>query len=101
MCSRRDQLVSDRRCSSLTSIVILGVPVCGLDALWKFHVDVHFNRSLWIGHNKINLTKGPTENDTEDYHKPDGEPCHSRCLGLKIVHSVDLLSAMEIQSCLV
>ncbi len=33
--------------------MILGVPVCGLDALWKFHVDVHFDRSLWIGHNIV------------------------------------------------
>jgi hypothetical protein len=57
--------------------------------------------SLWIGHNKIDLTKGPTENDTEDYHKPDGEPCHNKCVGLEIAHSVDLLSAMEVQSCLV
>jgi hypothetical protein len=60
-----------------------------------------FDRSLWIGHNKINLAKGPTENDTEDYHEPDGEPCHNRCVGFEIVHSVDLLSAVEVQLCLV
>jgi hypothetical protein len=60
-----------------------------------------FDGSLWIGHNKIDLAKGPTENDTEDYHEPDGEPCHNRSICLKIVHSVDLLSAVEVQSYLV
>jgi hypothetical protein len=68
----------------------------GLDALWKFHVDVHFNREL-VDHNKIALTKSPTKNDAEDDHKSDGKPCHNRCVSLEIVHSVDLLSAVEVQ----
>ena len=39
--------------------------MCGLDALRKFHVDVHLNRSLWVSQNKIDLAKSPTENDAE------------------------------------
>ena len=75
--------------------------MCGLYALWKFHVNIHFDGSLWIGHNKIDLAKSPTENDAEDDHKSNGKPCHNGCVGLEIVHSVDLLSAVEVQSCLV
>ena len=49
--------------------VILGVPVWGLDALWKFHVDVHLDWSLWISHNKIALAKSPTEDDAKNDHE--------------------------------
>ena len=73
----------------------------GLDALWKFHVNVYFDGSLWIGHNKVNLAKSPSENDAKDNHRSDGKPCHNRCIDLEIVHSVYLLSAVEVQSCLV
>jgi hypothetical protein len=45
--------------------MIFGVPVRGLDTLWKFHVDVHFDWSLWISHNKIDLAKIPTEDDAK------------------------------------
>ena len=33
--------------------------------------------------------------------RPDSEPCHNRCVCLKIVHSEDLLSTMEVQPGLV
>jgi hypothetical protein len=59
----------------------------------SIHVDVHLDRSLRVGHNKVNLAKSPSENDSENNHKPYGELCHNRCICLKIVHSVDLLSA--------
>jgi hypothetical protein len=56
---------------------------------------------LRIGHNKVNLAKIPSENDSEYDHKSDSKPCHNRCICLEIVHSIDLLSAVEVQSCLV
>ena len=40
-----------------------------------------------IGHNKVNLVESPSENNSEYDHKPDGKPCHNRCVRLKIVHS--------------
>jgi hypothetical protein len=43
--------------------------VWGLDALWKFHVDVHLDWSLWISHNKIALAKSPTEDDAKNDHE--------------------------------
>ncbi len=73
----------------------------GLNPLRQFHIDVHHDWSLWICHNKIHLLKGPTENDSEDDHKPDGKPCHNGGVCLKIVHSVNLLSAMQVQPGLV
>ncbi len=76
--------------------VIFGVPVRGLYTLWKFHVDVHLDWSLWISHNKINLAKSPTEDDAKNDHKSNCKPCHNRCISLEIVHSVDLLSAVEV-----
>jgi hypothetical protein len=66
----------------------------GLHPLWQLHIDVYLNWSLWISHNKAHLSKGPTEYDSEGDHKPDCEPCHNVGVCLKIVHSVDLLSAM-------
>jgi hypothetical protein len=66
----------------------------GLNPLGQLHIDVHLNWSLWISHNKVHLSKGPAENDSEDDHKPDGKPCHNRGVCLTIVHSVDLLSAV-------
>ncbi len=67
----------------------------------KFHVDVHLDRSLRIGHNKVNLAKVPSENDSKNDHEPYSKPCHNRSICLKIVHPVDLLPAVEVQSCLV
>ncbi len=81
--------------------MILGVSMSCHNPLCKFHLDVHLDRSLRIGHNKVNLAKTPSENDSEYDHKSDSKPCHNRCVGLEIVHSVDLLSAVEVQSCLV
>ena len=69
--------------------------------LQKFHVDVHLNWSLSIVHNKVNLVKVPSKNDSEYDHMFYSKPCHNRSICLKIVHPVDLLSAMEVQSCLV
>ncbi len=81
--------------------MILGVPVSSHDSLWEFHVDVHLDRSLRIGHTKVNLAKSPSKNNAEFDHVPDGKPCHNRWVRLKIIHSVDLLSAMEVQPGLV
>jgi hypothetical protein len=66
----------------------------GLNPLWQLHIDVHLDWSLWISHNKVHLSKDPAENDSKDDHKPDGEPFHNRGVCLKIVHSIDLVSAM-------
>jgi hypothetical protein len=66
----------------------------GLNPLWQFHIDVHLNWSLWICHNQVHLSKGPSENDSKDDHKPDGKPCHNGGVCLKIVHFVDLLPIM-------
>ncbi len=76
--------------------VILGVPVLSLDPLWQFHVDVHLSWSLRICDSKVHLLEGPAENDAKDYHKSDGKPCHNRCICLKIIHSLDLLSTVEV-----
>jgi hypothetical protein len=75
--------------------------VRSLDTLWKFHVDVHLDWSLWISHNKIDLAKSPTEDDDKNDHKSNCEPCHNRCVSIKIVHSLDLLSTVKVQSGLV
>ncbi len=75
--------------------------MCGLDTLRKLYVDVHLDWSLRISHNKIDLVKSPTENDAKNDHKSNCKPCHNRCVGLKIIHSVDLLSAVEVQPGLV
>jgi hypothetical protein len=66
----------------------------GLNPLWQFHIDVHLNWSLWICHNKVQLSKGPTKDDSKDDHKPDGKQCHNGGVCLKIVHFVDLLSVV-------
>ncbi len=81
--------------------MIFGVPVHGLDTLRKLHVDVHLDWSLRISHNEINLVKSPTKNDAKNDHESYCNPCHNRCVGLKIIHSVDLFSAMEVQPGLV
>ncbi len=73
----------------------------GLDTMRKLHVDVHLDWSLRISHNKIDLAKSPTENDAKNDHKSNYEPGHNRCEGLKIIHSIDLLSAVEVQPGLV
>ncbi len=66
----------------------------GLNPLRQLHIDVHLDWSLWISHNKVHLSKSPAENDSKDDHKPDGKPCHNGGVRLKIVHFVDLLSAV-------
>jgi hypothetical protein len=81
--------------------VIFGIPVCGLDTLRKLHVDVHLNWSLRISHNKIDLAKSPTENDAKDDHESNCEPCHDRCVSLKIIHPIDFFPAVEVQPGLV
>jgi hypothetical protein len=102
MSSRRIRPVSGHYILLQLQHVILEIPMLGLDPLWQFHVDVHLDWSLWIRHNKVHLSKGPTGNDTKDDHnKSDGESCHNRCISLKIIHSVDLLSAVEVQPGLV
>jgi hypothetical protein len=47
-----------------------------------------------MSHNKAHLSKGPAKNDSEDDYNPDDEPCHNGGVCLKIVNTVDLLSAM-------
>jgi hypothetical protein len=37
--------------------VVLGVSVLDVNALGKFHIHIHFDGSLRIGHNKVNLLK--------------------------------------------
>jgi hypothetical protein len=74
--------------------VVLGVTGHNLDALGQFHIDVCLDWSLRVGHNKVNLAKGPTENDAKHYHKPYCKPRYNRSIGFKVVHAVDLLSAM-------
>ncbi len=101
MSSIRAQPVSGHTCSSLTSIHDLWNPVLGLNPLWQFHVDVHLDWSLRICYNKVHLSKGPKENDSEDDHKPDGKPCHNWSICLKIIHTIDLLSTVEVLSGLV
>jgi hypothetical protein len=66
-----------------------------------FRVDVHLDWSLWRSHNKIDLAKSQTEDDAKNDHKSDCEPCHNRCVSLKIIHSVNLLSTVEVQPGLV
>ncbi len=39
--------------------VVLGVSVLDVNALGKFHIHIHFDGSLRIGHNKVNLLKWP------------------------------------------
>ena len=81
--------------------MILGVPSRGFDALRQFHVDVCLNGSLRVSHNKIDLTKGPSENDAHDDHKSDCKPCKKKSVHLVVIHAVDLLSPMKNQPGLV
>jgi hypothetical protein len=39
--------------------VVLGVSVLDIDALGKFHIHIHFDGSLRIGHYKVDLSKQP------------------------------------------
>jgi hypothetical protein len=55
-------------------------------------LDVRLNGSLRVHHNKINLPKGPWENDAKDYHKPDCKPDNNRCICLEVVHPIHLFS---------
>ncbi len=71
------------------------------NSLWKFHVDVHLDRSLRIGHNKVNLAKSLSKNNSKYDHEPVGKPCHNRCVCFEVVHSIHLLSAVKVQPGLV
>ena len=57
--------------------MILGVLMSSQDSLWEFHVDVHLDRSLRIGYNKVNLAESRSEKNSECDHEPDGKPCHN------------------------
>jgi hypothetical protein len=35
--------------------VVLSVAFFENKAIWEFHTRIHFDRSLWIGHHKVNL----------------------------------------------
>ncbi len=76
-------------------------PSRSLDTLRQFQVDVCLDGSLRISHNKIDLTKSPTEDDAHDDHKSDCKPRNNRSVGLIVIHAVDLLSSMKIQPGLV
>jgi hypothetical protein len=51
--------------------VILGIPVLGVNPYGKFHLHVHLYEGLWIGHNKVDLAKGPIKKDAKDNEKSD------------------------------
>ncbi len=75
---------------------MLGVNPCG-----KFHVNVHLNGGLWIGHNKVNLAKCPIKKDAEDNEKLDHKPCYYRRVGFVVVCAKFLLPTVKVESCLV
>jgi hypothetical protein len=54
-----------------------------------------------MGHNKVNLAKGPIEYDAKDNEKPDGEPCNHRRVGFIVVHAKFLLPTVKVESCFV
>ena len=35
--------------------MILRVPVLKVNSAWKFHIHIHFDGSLWIGHHEVDL----------------------------------------------
>jgi hypothetical protein len=37
--------------------VVLSVAFFEKKAIWEFHIHIHFDGSLWIGHHKVNLLK--------------------------------------------
>ncbi len=59
---------------------MLDVNPCG-----KFHVHVHLDGGLWIGHDKVDLAKGPIEQDTKDNEKSDCKPCNHGSVGFVVV----------------
>ena len=72
--------------------VILGSFV----SLWNVHVQWRLNRCLWEGHDKIQLSCLPTLYDGEDEEELDHRPCNYWGVGVPVVDSMDLLSAMYI-----
>ncbi len=74
--------------------MILGVASLSLNALRKFHVDVHLDGSLRISHNEVNLAKSLIEDDAHNNHESDCKPCNNRRKGLKIIHSKYLFTTM-------
>ncbi len=75
---------------------MLGVNPCG-----KFHVHAHLNGGLWIGHDEVNLAKGPIEQDAKDNEESDCEPCDHRHVGFVVVCAKFLLPTVKVESCLV
>ncbi len=88
------QPVSGHRYSSLSSKHVLWSSHACFASLVAAPYRCPSQLGVWICDNNVHLSKGPTENDSEDDHKPDGKPCHNGGVCLKIVHSVDLLSAV-------
>jgi hypothetical protein len=81
--------------------MIPGIPVLGVNPCGKFHVHVHLNGGLWIGHDGVGLVKGPIKKDAKDNEKLDCKPYDYRCVGFIVVCAKFLLPTMKVEPCLV
>ena len=77
--------------------MILGIPVLGMIFCGKFHVHVHLNGGLWIGHNIVDLAKGPIKKDAKDNEKLDCKPCDYRRVGFVVVRAKFFLPTVKVE----
>ncbi len=73
----------------------------GVNPSWKLHVHIHLNRGLWIGHNKVNLAKGPIKKYLKDNKKSNCKPSDNRRVGFVVVCAKFLLPTVKVEPCLV
>ncbi len=81
--------------------MIPGIPVLGVNPCGKFHFHVHLNGGLWLGHNEVDLAKGPIKKDVKDNEKSDCKPCDYRHVGFVVVCAKFLLPTVKVEPRLV
>ncbi len=81
--------------------MILVIPVLGVNSSWKFHVNINLDGGLWIGHNEVDLTKGPIKKYAKDYERSNCKPCDYRRVGFVVDRAKFFLPTVKVESCLV
>ncbi len=81
--------------------MVLGVGSLDYDALRELHEHIHFDGSLRVSHDVVDLAECPAKEETGHDEQANGEPRDDGSVRLVVVDALLLFAAVKIQSSLV